>query len=107
MDTLTLTNADSGSSVSVNSGDTIILELEENPTTGYLWKVEALDSHILELTGENYEAAGSGGIGGAGKRKLTFRANSAGISPLRLKCVRPWDADTPLTTFSVTVNVHA
>ena len=103
----TLTNADAGRTVSVNSGDTITLDLEENPTTGYVWKVEDLDSQILELTGENFDAAGRGGIGAGGKRTMTFKANGTGASPLRLECVRPWEPDIPADSFSVTIDVHA
>jgi inhibitor of cysteine peptidase len=102
----TLTNADVGRTVSVNSGDMIVVQLEENPTTGYLWKLEELDSQILQLTSEDYEAAGSG-IGGGGQRKLVFKANNAGLSPLKLKCVRQWEPDSPLSTFSVMIDVHA
>ena len=102
----TLTNADAGRTVSVNTGDTIVVQLEENPTTGYLWKVEELDSQILQLVSEDYEAAG-GGIGGGGKRKFVFKANDAGLSPLKLKHMRQWEPDSPLGTFSVTIDVHA
>jgi inhibitor of cysteine peptidase len=101
-----LTSHDAGSTVSLNSGDTVILELEENPTTGYVWKVEELDSRILELTGEDLHAAG-GGIGAGGTRKMTFKAIGAGASLLRLKCARPWEPDAPSSTFSVTIDVHA
>lgn len=103
---LTLTNADAGRTVSVNSGDTIVVRLEENPTTGYVWKVEELDSQILQLVSEDYEAAGSG-IGGGGQRKLVFKAIGAGQSSLKLKCLRQWEPDAPLNTFDVTIDVHA
>jgi inhibitor of cysteine peptidase len=103
---LTLTKADAGRIVPVNSGDTIVLRLEENPTTGYLWKVEQLDSRVLELMSAEYQAAG-GGIGGGGTRKMIFRAKEAGASQLLLKCVRQWEPDNPLGVFSIMVEVRS
>ena len=103
---LTLTKTDAGRIVPANSGDTIIVRLEENPTTAYLWKVEQLDSRVLELMSAEYEPAG-GGIGGGGTRKMVFRAKESGASQLLLKCVRPWEPDNPLGAFSIMVEVRA
>ena len=102
----TLTNADAGRTVAANVGDSVVLSLDENPTTGYLWKIEEIDSTVLELTGDDYESGG-GAIGGGGKRKLSFKAIQAGTSPMRLKCVRQWEPDNPSGTFSATVEVGA
>lgn len=102
----TLTNADAGRTVAANVGDTVVLSLDENPTTGYLWKIEEIDSSVLELAADDYQSGG-GGIGGGGRRKLEFKAVQAGTSPLRLKCVRQWEPDNPSGTFSATVEVRA
>jgi len=101
-----LSQADAGRVVAVNPDDTIVVQLEENPTTGYLWKVEQSDSRVLELTSQEYEPAAAGGIGGGGARKMVFRAKQSGTSPLLLKCVRQWEPDNVLGTFSVTIDVQ-
>ena len=103
----TLTNADAGRSVAINSGDTVVVRLEENPGTAYLWKVEDVNSRVLELVSDEHEMAAGRGIGGGGERKLVFRAREAGTSPLRLKCVRQWEPENPSNTFSATIQVHA
>jgi inhibitor of cysteine peptidase len=103
----TLTNADAGRTVAVNSGDQIVVRLAENPSTAYLWKVEQLNTRVLELVSDEHELAAGSGIGGGGERKLVFRANEPGTSPLRLKSVRQWEPDNPSSIFSVTIEVHA
>ena len=103
----TLTNADAGRTVAINSGDKIVVRLEENPTTAYVWQVEQLDPGVLELVSDDYEIAAGSGIGGGGERKLVFRANNPGTSPLRLKSVRQWEPDKPSSSFSVTIEVRA
>ena len=103
----TLTNADAGRTVAVDSGDTIVVRLEENPTTAYLWQVEQLDSGVLEKVSDDYQIAGGSGIGGGGERKLVFRAINSGTSPLHLKSVRQWEPDNPSSVFSVTIEVRA
>ena len=104
---ITLTDADAGRTVAVDSGDTIVLRLEENPTTAYLWQIEQLDSGVLEKVSDDYQIAGGSGIGGGGERTLVFRAINAGTSPLRLKSVQQWAPDNPSSVFSVTIEVRA
>jgi predicted secreted protein len=107
MANITLTRADAGSFVTVNRGDMITVRLEENPTTGYVWKIEEIDPGVLELVSEEYETVAGGGIGGGGERKMVFRANAPDTSTLQLKCLRQWEPDNPLSTFSVTIEVHS
>jgi predicted secreted protein len=103
----TLTNPDAGRTVVVDSGDKIVVRLEENRTTAYLWQVEQLDPGVLELVSDEYQTAAGSGIGGGGERKLVFRAINSGTSPLRLKSVRQWEPDNPSSSFSVTIEVRA
>ena len=103
----TLTHADAGTTVAVNSGDTIVVRLEENPGTAYRWTIEELNPGVLEFVSDDFQQATGTGIGGGGERKLVFRAKQSGTSPLRLKCVRQWEPDNPSSTFSVTIEAHA
>jgi len=47
--TITLTRADSGTIIEVRTGDTIIVRLDENPTTGYRWAVEKHEEEVIVL----------------------------------------------------------
>lgn len=75
--TLTFTEQDSGTAVHVNPGDTIILTLVENPSTGFRWFMDA--SRGLILKSDEYEPAGSGLIGAAGVRTWTYTVTVNGM----------------------------
>lgn len=75
--TLTFTDEDSGNTVHVNQGDTIILTLVENPSTGFRWFMDATRGLILES--DEYEPSGSGLIGAAGTRTWTYTVTVSGI----------------------------
>ncbi len=75
--TLTFTENDSGSTVNVNPGDTVILTLVENPSTGFRWFMDA--SRGLILRSDEYEPSGTGLIGAAGKRTWTYTVSVSGM----------------------------
>ena len=49
MSTITLTRADDGRTVDLSPGDTLVLRLAENPTTGYQWALDAGSDDVLAL----------------------------------------------------------
>jgi predicted secreted protein len=85
-------------------GDTLKLELSENPTTGYQWRVPDVGP-ALRMLEESYQAP-SGGAGGGGVRRWTFAADKAGAIPLELQLKRSGQPH-PARTFKVTVVVKA
>jgi len=89
----------------VRPGDDIEIVLEENPTTGYRW-VDAMAPGILALQQSKFAPDGGGAIGAGGIRLLSFRAERAGTTDLRLELRRPWRRASPdpdAATFLVTV----
>jgi inhibitor of cysteine peptidase len=104
---LKLTAADSGSQIEVQAGDTFVIELEGNPTTGYTWETLDLQGSLFEQVGETEFSSGNSGLVGAGgMQTLTFRAVQAGSATLTLVYHRPWETDVePIGTFSVDVVV--
>jgi predicted secreted protein len=86
-----LSEQDRGRSVEVPRDSVITLRLKENPTTGYLWSVEATNG--LELVGDRFEEGGPA-IGAAGARVFQFRTPRAGLHKLRLKNWREWEGET-------------
>lgn len=101
---LILTEKDSGKTLHLNTGDTITLHLEANPSTGYLWKFGSppYDESVLILRGDRYTRKEELLSGAAGKRILTFVATSSGRTGLRLIYVRPWEQNaTPVKEFNL------
>ena len=62
-----LDEQDNGKSVDLESGKTVSITLEGNPTTGYGWEISEIDPAVAELAGEpdfksDSKALGSGGV---------------------------------------------
>ncbi|MEP7310301.1 MAG: protease inhibitor I42 family protein [Acidobacteriota bacterium] len=101
----TLTEADNGKDIDVHVGDTIVLRLAENPTTGFRWAFEELDTAAISAKEGDHthsaEAVGSGG-------EMTWRLVPAapGSTPIKLKLWRHWEGDTSVRKrFAVTLKV--
>jgi inhibitor of cysteine peptidase len=88
----------------VAAGDTMKLELSENPTTGYRWRIPDVGPG-LRILDDSFEAP-TGGPGSGGVRRWTLAADKAGTIPLRLELKRGWQPD-PAQTFTVTFVVKA
>ncbi|WP_429469391.1 protease inhibitor I42 family protein [Paraburkholderia sp. WSM4175] len=104
-DSRTITEADNGTTVEMHAGDTVILYLPENATTGYRWTIEELDAGLIELQESDY-ASGSSAVGSGGEARWTFRAKALGTTPLKLKLWRHWEGDgSILKRFVVTLKM--
>ena len=86
-----LNERDRDHTVEVSVGGVLTVRLQENPTTGYSWSVDAVSG--LEQVGDTFEA-GSAAIGAAGVRVLRFRATRPGLHELRLKNWREWEGES-------------
>ena len=85
-------------------GDTLRLELSENPTTGYRWRMPDVGP-ALRILEDSYEAP-TGAAGSGGVRRWTLAADKAGTIPLQLEFKRSWQPQ-PARTFTVTLVVKA
>ena len=92
----------------VQKGETFKIELDANPTTGYLWDVR-LKAGKASLLSQGYTAdapAGSVVIGGGGVESFVFKAEEAGTVELVAEYSRPWEKSAkPAVTqrFDITV----
>lgn len=103
----TVTQADHGKTIDVAKGDSISIQLPENPTTGYRWKLDEHDPKALEpMQAAGFEVT-SPAIGGGGGRTFRFVANAPGVSTVGMNLRRDWD-DPKLTkgAFRVSFRVH-
>ncbi len=104
---VTLTQADNGKSVEVKTDGLITIRLSENPSTGYRWGVDQVNSEVMTLENSDYAQTPGAAIGGGGERTFTFKALRAGNSPIQLKLWREWEGDKSIIQrFDVTIRVR-
>ena len=97
---------DNGSQVELKTGQTLVISLEGNPTTGYTWEVAEVDEGVLRQVGEmEFEPEDTGDVGVGGVQTLRFETVNSGQTDLELVYHRSWEEEQPLETFSVQVVV--
>ncbi|MDD5085904.1 MAG: protease inhibitor I42 family protein [Candidatus Omnitrophica bacterium] len=80
------------SEVSVVKGQTLKLELEANPTTGYMWEIEKISPDgLLEKAGDYSYRRQFNLIGGGGLQIFSFNAVKKGEAELGFVYRRPWE----------------
>lgn len=108
MSTVTLTQADKGKSVTVHTGDQIVITLQENPTTGYRWAIDQTDATVLTAQNPSFSPTPGGAIGAGGTRTFTFTAKTPGTVHLQFKLLRAWQGDSSIIDrFDVTIQVQS
>ena len=96
MEPINVTASDNGAKITPAPGQTVVIRLPENPTTGYSWQI----LQGTALSGANFSAAAAEAAGAAGERVFTV---VAGESPatLRFGLSRPWESDAPEQQFTL------
>jgi inhibitor of cysteine peptidase len=95
---------EAGDSISVSNGDSFVIALEANPTTGYSWEAEPNTN--VEFVKSKQVQGSSNAIGAGGTQQLTFKAVKTGSSTLTLNYLRPFEQGVPpvqTEDFDVTV----
>ena len=99
--------SDDGNQVELDAGQTLVVSLAGNPTTGYTWEAAELDEQVLRQVGETEFKPESDAIGAGGVQTLRFETVNTGQMTLKLVYHRPWEEDVePAETFSVQVVVR-
>ena len=105
-----LSAKDDGCQIELKEDQVLVISLESNPSTGYMWEVEEADETILRQPGkmefepELHLLGASGLLGAPAKQILRFEAVAAGQTTLRLVYRRPWEKDVESArTFSLQV----
>ncbi len=103
-----LSDGDSGKTANLKVGGTLIVDLEENATTGFSWAVEGAVPDVLQKAGDEQQAAADTGVvGAAGRHVFNYDAAKAGSGELTLVYARPWEKGVaPAKTFTVKVVVE-
>jgi inhibitor of cysteine peptidase len=93
----------------LHNGQTLILSLPSNPTTGYRWAIQDSAGGVLRALGpevySNPEDAGI--VGAAGVSTWRFQAFANGSGRLRLTSQQPWAPEVlPVETFDCAISVN-
>jgi inhibitor of cysteine peptidase len=86
-------------------GEDVILDLPENPTTGYRWSVDADSLGAVLTLADSRFAVATSAPGSGGTRRFQFSTVTPGTAQVNLSLVRSWQPDLPIDTYSLTVTV--
>jgi predicted secreted protein len=103
---VTLTNADDRRTVEIVQGDTVVVDLEENISTGYSWVLEDLPASVMQVIDDSRIAASGARLGAPGRRRITIAANGRGEATITASLRRPWENDRPAQTYKIRVAVR-
>ena len=100
-----VTAADDGRDVEVTEGQTLVVRLQANPSTGYGWQVvEPEGGEILRQTDDGEFQPDSNLLGAPGTQILRFEPVHEGDTTLKLEYCRPWEpAAEPAQEFRLQV----
>jgi inhibitor of cysteine peptidase len=98
----------SGKQVEISVGESLVVTLASNATTGYSWSVIGIsDDSVLQKSGNQYTAPQTTLLGAGGQEVWTFKALKKGTTTMSMGYSRPWGIGTlPIETFSLTVVVN-
>ena len=97
--------ADNGTTINLNTGDTLKLRLNDYGDGGYSWVITSQDKAKLSLISNNH-VNGTDALGDFGSDVWTFKAIMPGTSTLSLVCQRPWATNDTCARFTIHVVVQ-
>ena len=105
--TIRIDAQDAGETINMKIGDTLIVKLYGNVTTGYNWIPAPQEPVLLMQEGNSKVTPDSDLIGAPGDIVLEFTAVAQGQTVLRLDHKRSWETDVPpMESYQVTVVVE-
>ncbi|WP_433657297.1 protease inhibitor I42 family protein [Nocardia sp. CA-128927] len=107
---VTAGEGDNGQERRIAVGQSLVVTLPANPSTGYMWQITQLDANLLQAQGDpgfkpdpNVPVAPGSGGGSV----WTFVGKAAGITTLSMEYLRPWEQGVePAQTYSLTIKVE-
>ncbi|WP_374568644.1 protease inhibitor I42 family protein [Ideonella sp.] len=99
-----LTAADDGRTVELRVGAEVVIQLPDNPSTGYRWEIEA-DKSVVDIKRHHFEQQAHQ-VGGGGESSWVLQAIAPGVSPVKLMLWRPWESERDaIQRFVVTLRI--
>ncbi|AHL74601.1 peptidase inhibitor I42 [Stutzerimonas stutzeri] len=99
---------DTACPLSMQPGQTLILSLPSNPTSGYRWSLREVSSEQIKSLGpEVFSSPKNDLIGGDGLSTWRFEAANSGSGRLYLTYQRPWESQAePAGLFDCRIEVQ-
>ena len=98
------TEAEAGQDFALVTGDTLVVRVAANPTTGYDWRVVSTNDALLPAAGEPVYAANSDLTGAGGVYTFRFLAKAAGEATVQIAEFAP-GADQPDKTLDFNATI--
>jgi predicted secreted protein len=102
---ISLSSKDNGTTIKASDGDTIVLKLDENPTTGYHWVMKFGDGLRLTSDGYKQQADTQNLVGAGGTHTWTIDVTGSGKPTISGTYEPPGTPNTSPQRFSLTVDV--
>ena len=98
---------DNGKLVELTVGNTLIVELPGNPSTGYMWETGSVNTSVLkQVENDTKFKSDTNLVGAPGKITLRFKAAGPGKTTLKLVYHRSWEKKVaPIKTYQADVVV--
>lgn len=97
---------DTHDTLSVQLGDELVFDLEEIPSSGYLWELGSVDGEHVETTIDLRVERTQGNVGAVGRRLLGVRTSAPGTARIGLGMSRPWLDGAPVRSHEVIVAIE-
>lgn len=99
-----LTAVDDGKTVELHVGSEVVIQLPDNPSTGYRWEIDT-DKACVSVERQHFEQR-SDQVGGGGESSWVLRAIAPGVSTVKLMLWRPWEGEhAAIQRFVVTLRI--
>ncbi|MEW5785369.1 MAG: protease inhibitor I42 family protein [Bacillota bacterium] len=102
------TEEDASAVIAVKKGALFVIDLEENPSTGFSWHYTVSDEKVAALDADHFTAPDSGEqlTGSPGRRQFQFRAGAGGSAAITFEYYREWEPANIAETYRFTVEVE-
>jgi predicted secreted protein len=91
-----VSEADAGTTITAQQGETIAVHLDENPMTGYQWNLQVEPPGPWKLVSSSFLPPPAGRVGGGGTRTWMLQAVHGGKARLAFQLRRRWGDEKPL-----------
>lgn len=108
MQEFVIVKEDAGKTFKAIQGNTILICLDENRSTGYQWEIDLSDDQVISLEKTDYTPGSKKTIGSGGTRTFHLKAESSGSVKILLRLKNEWKPDdSAIDKFEVTIKVEA
>ena len=105
-----VTEDDAGTEIALRVGDSLIVALDSNPSTGFEWTLLNIsDTSVIQKVHDEYkgpEPTSSPLVGQGGEELWTFQPLKAGSATIEMMYARPWESVPPAQRFNISVTVQ-